>query len=108
MVAMLNFGQKIYLSILVMEVWTRTMAGITLVIIAPPHTQPTQKSEEKMNQNTKPNKVLIYGCGMNLVSTATLAIQQLSKLSKNPEHLLQKVDEKYICEFLNGITQSCK
>ena len=43
-----------------MEVWTRTMAGITLVIIAPPHTQPTQKSEEKMNQNTKPNKVLIW------------------------------------------------
>ena len=60
MVAMLIFGQKIYLSILVMEVWTRTMAGITLVIIAPPHTQPTQKSEEKMNQNTKPNKVLIW------------------------------------------------
>ena len=43
-----------------MEVWTRAMAGITLVIIAPPHTQPTQKSEEKMNQNTKPNKVLIW------------------------------------------------
>ena len=40
MVAMLIVGQKIYLSILVMEVWTRTMAGITLVIIAPPHTQP--------------------------------------------------------------------
>ena len=55
-----GMGQKIYLSILVMEVWTRAMAGITLVIIAPPHTQPTQKSEEKMNQNTKPNKVLIW------------------------------------------------
>ena len=88
--------QKIFgsLSIFVVEVWTRPMACITLVIAAPPHSLAYARETEKQN-----NHSLLLWIQFN--DKTPEQDSQLLRAFKSPEHLLLDVNEHCSCECSN-------